>query len=99
MEGIENKDHLNANRNKSRYQDVLDAAATIFRDKGYHGANISDIANMVGIKKGSLYYYIESKDQLLFDIVSSSVDFYFESISNISGRYLKTVIHWWLPVE
>jgi len=50
------------------YQNIKGKAAQLFHDKGYHAASMEDLANAVGIKKGSLYYYVQRKDQLLFEI-------------------------------
>jgi len=47
---------------------ILTEAARLFCEKGYHATSMEDLAAAVGIKKGSLYYYIESKEQLLFQI-------------------------------
>ena len=47
---------------------ILEEAARLFCEKGYHATSMEDLAAAVGIKKGSLYYYIESKEQLLLQI-------------------------------
>ncbi len=52
-----------------RREEVLDAAAQVFFQKGYDAATTEEIADRLDILKGSLYYYVESKDQLLFEIV------------------------------
>jgi len=52
--------------NATRWKEVLEAAAAVFHEKGYQAARIEDIAARVGILKGSLYYYIESKEDLLY---------------------------------
>jgi AcrR family transcriptional regulator len=52
--------------NVERWNEVLDAAGQIFYEKGYHASRIEDIAARVGILKGSLYYYIDSKEDLLY---------------------------------
>ncbi len=70
-------------KNSPKYQKVLDAAANVFRKKGYHNASISDIAESVGMLKGSLYYYIESKDELLESLVLSALDSYRHSLEDI----------------
>jgi AcrR family transcriptional regulator len=44
---------------------ILDCAVDVFHEKGYSDASVDDVANAVGILKGSLYYYIDSKDDLL----------------------------------
>ncbi len=41
------------------------AALRIFREKGYHAASMQDIADAVGLYKGSLYHYVSSKEELL----------------------------------
>lgn len=51
-----------------RQLEILEAAAEIFNEKGYHNTSIQDIADSVGILKGSLYYYISGKEDLLHQI-------------------------------
>lgn len=48
--------------------DILEAAALVFGREGYEKATLDEIAAVVGIKKGSLYYHINSKEQLLYEI-------------------------------
>ncbi len=50
---------------RDRSEDVVEAAIKVFNDKGYASASIQDIADAVGVLKGSLYHYIESKEELL----------------------------------
>jgi AcrR family transcriptional regulator len=52
-----------------RRQEIVDAAARIFHDKGYAGTSIQDVADAVDILKGSLYYYIRTKEDLLFAVI------------------------------
>ena len=66
-----------------RFQQILVTAAKVFRTKGYHHATVQDIANKVGMKKGSLYYYISGKEELLYEIINSAVDMYMESLLEI----------------
>ena len=44
---------------------ILEAAAQIFSQKGYHRASMQDIAEAVNLQKASLYYHIHSKQELL----------------------------------
>lgn len=53
----------------ARLDEIYTAAAQVFSEKGYHGASIQHVADAVGILKGSLYYYIDSKQDLLFGII------------------------------
>jgi AcrR family transcriptional regulator len=48
---------------------IIEAAARVFQTKGYHAASVQDVADAVGILKGSLYHHIESKEELLYLIV------------------------------
>jgi TetR/AcrR family transcriptional regulator, cholesterol catabolism regulator len=56
-------------RGSSRLREIYDAAGRIFHEKGYEATSIQDVADAVGILKGSLYYYIDSKEDLLFGII------------------------------
>ena len=51
---------------KRRDEEVLEAAARVFARRGYADSSVQDIAEEVGILKGSLYHYIDTKEDLLF---------------------------------
>jgi AcrR family transcriptional regulator len=55
--------------NTERWEEVVEAAAKVFAEKGYRAATLRDIAAELGMLKGSLYYYIESKEDLLYEIL------------------------------
>jgi AcrR family transcriptional regulator len=55
--------------NKRRQHEVVTAAVKMFYQSGYSETSVEDIANELGILKGSLYYYIASKEDLLYAIV------------------------------
>ncbi|MCE2531496.1 MAG: TetR family transcriptional regulator [Acidimicrobiia bacterium] len=59
---------------KRRRQEVIDVAARIFNEKGYEATSIQEIAEEVGILKGSLYYYIDTKEDLLFSVIKEAYD-------------------------
>jgi TetR/AcrR family transcriptional regulator, cholesterol catabolism regulator len=50
---------------RRREEEVLDAAARVFSERGYAHATVQHVANELGILKGSLYYYIRTKEDLL----------------------------------
>lgn len=62
---------VSSNR-RNRDIEILDAATSVFSHKGYSGASLQEIADKVGILKGSLYHYIDSKESLLFRILDGS---------------------------
>jgi len=58
----------------TRLEEVLRSAANIFFAKGFHATSIEDVARDVGMLKGSLYYYIKSKDDLLFQLLLAGIE-------------------------
>jgi len=58
----------------TRLEEVLHSAANIFFTKGFHASSIEDVARDVGMLKGSLYYYIKSKDDLLFRLLLAGIE-------------------------
>jgi TetR/AcrR family transcriptional regulator, cholesterol catabolism regulator len=51
-----------------RETEILKAAAAVFLEKGFAATSLQDIADRVGLLKGSLYYYIDNKEDLLYRI-------------------------------
>ncbi len=49
------------------------AAAGLFRDKGYKGTTLRDIADAIDMEAGSLYYYFDSKEELLHEILDRGI--------------------------
>jgi AcrR family transcriptional regulator len=54
--------------------DIVQAAAQIFRQKGYHAASMQDIADAVGLQKASLYHHFASKQDILLEILDEALD-------------------------
>ena len=67
---------------RRRRGEVLDAAVRVFHAKGYDATSIQDIADEVGILKGSIYYYITSKEDVLFEILKEVHDEAFETVAD-----------------
>ena len=65
---------------------AIEAAARVFAEKGFHGATTQDIAQAMGIKQGSLYYYFKSKDQALQDVCEYGFDVYVERMQKICSK-------------
>lgn len=57
-----------SDRALEREQEIYEVAADIFHRKGYAATTLQDIAEAVGLLKGSLYYYIDTKEDLLYRI-------------------------------
>ncbi len=57
---------------------ILEAAAQIFSEKGFHAASMQDIAEAVRLQKASLYHHVASKQEILFDLLELAVDLLIE---------------------
>ncbi|MTV26396.1 TetR/AcrR family transcriptional regulator [Nitriliruptoraceae bacterium ZYF776] len=55
----------------SRWNELLQAAAEEFRAVGYENATLEGVSRRVGITKGSLYHYIDTKDELLWAVIDA----------------------------
>jgi TetR/AcrR family transcriptional regulator, cholesterol catabolism regulator len=62
---------------------ILRVAAEIFALKGYHGASVADIGDAADIQRGTLYYHIGSKEQLLYDLSKRHVVEAFERCKEV----------------
>ena len=51
---------------------ILDALKELMSDVSYKDISVSDIASKAGIGKGSIYYYFDSKDEMLHEIIERS---------------------------
>jgi AcrR family transcriptional regulator len=63
---------------------AIRAAATVFAEKGFHGACTKDIAERMGIKQGSLYYYFKSKEEALGEVCLYGIQDYVEHMATIA---------------
>ncbi|MBN2116214.1 MAG: TetR family transcriptional regulator [Anaerolineales bacterium] len=65
-------------------EDILEAAAQVFRQKGFHGASMQDIAKAVSLQKASLYHHVSSKQEILLALLDRALELLLERISAIS---------------
>lgn len=54
--------------------EILEAAAQIFSQKGFHAASMQDIAQAVHLQKASLYHHVNSKQEILLAILDRALD-------------------------
>lgn len=69
-------------------EDILEAAAQVFRQKGFHGASMNDIAEAVSLQKASLYHHVSSKQEILFEILDRALQLLLEQISTITTQII-----------
>lgn len=70
-------------RAAERKMNILRVAARLFSEKGYHEATLEEIARELKYTKGSLYYYVSSKQELLFQCHELAMDLLLENIRKI----------------
>ena len=66
--------------------EILEAAAQIFREKGFHAASMQDIAEAVNLQKASLYYHVSSKQEILLDLLNRALDLLIEQIEQSTAQ-------------
>ena len=72
-------------RYEQQHQAAIRAAASVFAEHGFHGSSTRDIAERMGIKQGSLYYYFKSKEDALSEVCLYGVQDYAERMSSIAA--------------
>jgi len=67
----------------ARRSELTREAARLFAEKGYHGTSIGDLAEALGVQKGSLYHHIESKQDLLYEAMREGADAFHAALDSI----------------
>jgi AcrR family transcriptional regulator len=57
----------------NRHEHILRVAARLFAQQGYHGTGMAELGDAADLQRGALYYYIGSKENLLYEISSRHV--------------------------
>jgi AcrR family transcriptional regulator len=70
---------------RRRAPEIIEAAARVFAQRGFHGATTQDIADVLGIRQASLYYYFASKEEALELVCLQGVAGYFEVAKAIAA--------------
>ncbi|MDD9893073.1 MAG: TetR/AcrR family transcriptional regulator [Gammaproteobacteria bacterium] len=53
---------------------LVEAAAALFREKGYERTTVRDLADAVGMQSGSLFYHFSSKGEILYEVMRRGID-------------------------
>ena len=59
---------------------VLQAAAQLFNERGFHATSLDDIAARLNVTKPTLYYYVKNKDEILLQCVRQGLDMMLDGI-------------------
>lgn len=87
---------------------ILSTARRMFAERGYHGTNLNDVANEVGIARGTIYLHFATKDELLAAIIKNAdeqllnvlndvikpEDNPLDKLKKIFGEYLRTCLEY-----
>jgi AcrR family transcriptional regulator len=72
-----------------QWEAILDAAARVFHRAGYSSANLDDIASEVGLNRSSIYYYVASKSELLYELGQRTISASLPGLLAIAERDLE----------
>ena len=73
------------NKYQSQRLEAIKSAAAVFAEKGFHGSSTKDIAERLGIKQGSLYYYFKSKEEALGEVCLFGIGDYVDRMKSIAS--------------
>jgi len=74
-----------ASHPRRRSAAILDAAAEVFAERGFYGASTQNIADVLGIRQASLYYYFPSKEVALEQVCLRGVEVFLEAAIAIAA--------------
>src|SRR6266852_4672840 len=67
----------------ARKTELTRAAARLFAEKGYHGTSVGDLAQALGVQKGSLYTHIDSKADLLWEVACEGAEAFHAALDTV----------------
>jgi AcrR family transcriptional regulator len=67
---------------------ILESAAQVFRQKGFHGASMVDIAEAVQLQKASLYHHFSSKQDILLELLDRALDMVIAGMLQVMAQNL-----------
>lgn len=68
--------------------EILEAAAQIFSQKGFHATSMQDIAQAVNLQKASLYHHVSSKQEILVTVLDQALDLLIERMQEVLAQSL-----------
>jgi AcrR family transcriptional regulator len=74
----------------TRKSELTRQAARLFAEKGYHGTSIGDLAEAMGVQKGSLYAHIESKADLLWEVARDGAAAFHSALDGVPDNVSAT---------
>ena len=65
---------------------ILESAAQVFRQKGFHGASMAEIAEAVQLQKASLYHHFSSKQDILLELLNRALEMVTEGMLQVMAK-------------
>lgn len=78
-------------KQETRKDEIIKTAAKLFRDKGYSAVTMRDLAKAMGIKAASLYNHINSKQDILKEIIISLAEEFTDGMKTIKSSQGTTI--------
>ncbi len=76
---------------QDKQAEIFAAALRLFQAHGYHGTSMQDLADAVGMQKASLYYYFDSKEELLVRVCERGTGAFTQELEDIVASDLNAV--------
>ncbi|MCW5935616.1 MAG: TetR family transcriptional regulator [Fimbriimonadia bacterium] len=77
---------IKTEKQEQRREQILQGAAKVFARKGYHATTVEEIARELGMTKASIYYYINDKSDLLYQLYRRAMELLLDSQAEIARR-------------
>ena len=95
--------HKRERRKEARPQELLDAALTLFVEKGFAATRVEEVATRAGVSKGTLFLYFNSKEDLFKAVIRSNLADHFpvwnqeftDFIGNTAEMVHYAMQSWW----
>ena len=82
---------LRQEQHEAKRRLILKQAAVLFADRGFHETTIDQIADALHVSKPTIYYYIDSKEELLYDIAHTGLADLNEALSRDQDAKLPAI--------
>ena len=95
--------HKRERRKEARPQELLDAALSLFIDKGFAASRVEEVANLAGVSKGTLFLYFNSKEDLFKEVIRRNLADHFPAWNQEFDEYQGSTVEmvhyamqsWW----
>jgi AcrR family transcriptional regulator len=72
-------------------ESLLAVAVTVFNERGYDGSSMEDLSRRLGISKSSIYYHVNSKEDLLALALDRALDGLFAAVDEVRASDVSAI--------